>query len=369
MRGRSRRDDGAGLLDMMSTGLGSGDLAALTEYRAVRAADPDAAPGLPEHPIVRAGDIWLLGDHRIACGDSTDPATVRGMLGTDKPHLMVTDPPYGVNYTPDWRNEAGRALDGTTQRIKTGTVVRPISIRSAGIVLNDSNADWSAAWRLFPGDVAYVWHADKFASIVHKSLESVGLIVRSQIIWNKSRFVIGRGDYHFKHEPCQPAGTMVTKVIDPGSGSQTSSFEDVPIETIKNGDRVVSFTARLPGGSKIFRRGRVVNEIGSREYSGNLYTINVGGRSTKATAEHQFTIRFNRDASNKYVMYLMRRDFRWRVGVTKVFGSLGFGPMEGCALKVEMQCGYSLSMKLFLRLTLLNNSSAACMEFLQLIGE
>jgi DNA modification methylase len=68
-------------------------------------------------------------------------------------------------------------------------------------VLNDDRADWREAWALFPGDVAYVWHGALHGSTVANSLESCGFTIRSQIIWDKMRLVIGRGDYHFAHEP------------------------------------------------------------------------------------------------------------------------------------------------------------------------
>ena len=74
--------------------------------------------------------------------------------------------------------------------------------RAVGKVENDNRADWSEAWSLFPGDVAYVWHAGNKAHIVAESLESCDFNIRSQIIWAKNHLVIGRGDYHPKHEPC-----------------------------------------------------------------------------------------------------------------------------------------------------------------------
>jgi DNA modification methylase len=103
---------------------------------------------------------------------------------------MVTDPPYGVEYDADWRNKAMRA-DGTA-----------IAGRATGKVLNDDKADWREAWALFPGDVAYVWHAGLFAGVVADSLVACDFKLRSQIIWAKSNFAIGRGDYHWHHEPC-----------------------------------------------------------------------------------------------------------------------------------------------------------------------
>jgi DNA modification methylase len=147
--------------------------------------DPDApAPAPPETPVTRLGDLWLLGPHRLLCGDATSAADVARLLGGMQPHLMITDPPYGVNYDPEWRNEAG-----VSATMRTGKVA------------NDDRADWRAAWALFPGDVAYVWHAGVHARTVIESLEAAGFVMRSQIIWAKSRFVLGRGDYHWQHEP------------------------------------------------------------------------------------------------------------------------------------------------------------------------
>jgi DNA modification methylase len=110
---------------------------------------------------------------------------VARLLGSIKPNLMVTDPPYGVNYDPAWRNERGISQSGRT-----------------GKVLNDDRADWSAAWALFPGNIAYVWHAALRSSIVAESLLSERFSIRAQIIWAKERLVIGRGDYQWQHEPC-----------------------------------------------------------------------------------------------------------------------------------------------------------------------
>ena len=147
--------------------------------------DEDSIPELPEKAITRPGDLWMLGSHRLLCGDATSASDVARLLDGAKPHLMVTDPPYGVEYDPNWRNDAG--VSATTR---------------TGKVRNDDRADWRDAWRLFPGDVAYVWHAGIHTRTVIESLEAADFAIRSQIIWSKSRFVLGRGDYHWQHEPC-----------------------------------------------------------------------------------------------------------------------------------------------------------------------
>ena len=150
------------------------------------------APALPENPVSRLGDLWLLGPHRLCCGDSTsEDATKRATgaaLGLPAPFLMVTDPPYGVEYDPEWRLNAGLNKEWQT--------------RAEGTVSNDDRSDWTPAWRLFPGDVAYVWHGGAHAATVAISLMEASLLIRSQIIWAKVSLVIGRGAYHWQHEPC-----------------------------------------------------------------------------------------------------------------------------------------------------------------------
>jgi len=147
--------------------------------------DPDDVPEVPEVPVTRPGDVWVLGKHRLLCGDSTMATDVEKVLNGVVPLLMCTDPPYGVEYDPSWRNQVGAAKTKRT-----------------GKVLNDDRADWREAWALFPGDVAYVWHGALHAREVIESLEACGFAMRSQIIWAKERLVLSRGDYHWQHEPC-----------------------------------------------------------------------------------------------------------------------------------------------------------------------
>jgi DNA modification methylase len=148
--------------------------------------NPDAIPDAPANPRSVVGDIWQLGRHRIICGDCTDATVVSAVLAGVAPHLMVTDPPYGVEYDPSWRVKAG--VNKNTEKL--------------GKVLNDDRADWREAWALFPGDVAYIWHASLFTRDVLDSLEACGFEHRSMIIWAKDRFTLGRGHYHWQHEPC-----------------------------------------------------------------------------------------------------------------------------------------------------------------------
>lgn len=174
--------------------------------------DPDAVPEERATGIV-AGDLFELGRHRLLCGDSTVAGDVARLLGSVVPFLMVTDPPYGVEYDPDWRNRAKRP-DGT-----------PYGASSTGKVANDAQVDWTPAWQLFAGPVAYVWHAGRFSSEVAASLACAGLSIRSQIIWSKPRFAISRGHYHWQHEPCWYAYRDGDSAKWSGDRSQTTLWQ------------------------------------------------------------------------------------------------------------------------------------------------
>jgi DNA modification methylase len=147
--------------------------------------DEDEVPQVAEIAISQPGDIWQLGAHRIACGDSRDASLVESLFAETAPPLMVTDPPYGVEYDPEWRHRRG-----------VNTSARKGKIR------NDEIADWSPTWDLFPGEIAYVWHGALRSTIVAESLAKSGFTVRAQIIWAKERLVMSQGDYHWQHEPC-----------------------------------------------------------------------------------------------------------------------------------------------------------------------
>ena len=199
--------------------------------------DPDEVPEPPVNPASVLGDVWTLGRHRLMCGSSTEADAVGKLLGDVKPHLMVTDPPYGVEYDADWRSSAKNA-DGS--QLSSG------KNRAKGKVENDDQADWREAWALFPGDVAYVWHAGNMAHVVAESMIACGLNIRAQIIWAKNQFVIGRGDYHPQHEPCWYAvrkgkvghydgGRKQSTIwdIDKPRKSETGHSTQKPIECMK----------------------------------------------------------------------------------------------------------------------------------------
>jgi DNA modification methylase len=172
--------------NLQLTGFSDAELAKLLKVEGLGGGDADAVPEPAGPTVARPGDVWVLGAHRIVCGDSTTVEAVTAALGGGRPHLMVTDPPYGVAYDPAWRD--GKEPRGAR--------------RASGKIENDGTADWRGAWALFPGDVAYVWHAALRATEVDLSLRDAGFEVRAQIVWDKGRLVLGRGDYQWQHEAC-----------------------------------------------------------------------------------------------------------------------------------------------------------------------
>lgn len=147
--------------------------------------EPDRVALAAANWNVRPGDIWSVGRHRLMCGDATSQSDYNALMGGNTPAIMVTDPPYGVNYDPTWRDDA----------LGQFTVMR-------GKVYNDHTPSWLPAWQLFQGDVAYIWHSSlKTVEVITEVIEA-GYELRNLIIWNKQHFTITRGHYHWKHEPC-----------------------------------------------------------------------------------------------------------------------------------------------------------------------
>lgn len=245
----------------------------------------------------KRGQLWQLGAHRILCGNSTNAADVAKLMGGGVAQIMVTDPPYGVNYDPQWRQRAG---------LSKGT-------RKMAKVANDDRADWTEAWKLFSGAVAYVWHGGLHAAEVQHSLETAGFDIRAQIIWAKDRFALSRGHYHWQHEPCQPPGTMVR-----------TPKGLVPIEKLSDGDGVLSYDS-YSSTITAKRKGRPIRTA-VRDYDGELFEVECAGRRTSTTDGHQFSVRFTDVAPDLWTTYLMRRGGWWRVGILRVFNSRGFGP-------------------------------------------
>ena len=157
------------------------------------------APPVPEHATARLGDVWVMGKHRLICGDCTQADVVAQLFGTVKPHLMVTDPPYGISLDSEWRDRAGLNGCGPAE---ASYMKHRTTGHTETTISGDTRADWSEAFALVPSlMVAYVWHASVFTREVLDGLLRIGFLYPQQIIWNKGRTVLTRTHYWYQHEP------------------------------------------------------------------------------------------------------------------------------------------------------------------------
>lgn len=174
------------LPDLAGTGF---DQAALDDILGIEQ-DPAEAPAeadeLPStyRPIAKLGDIFELGEHRVICGDSTSTAVLDALVGAERPDLMWTDPPYGVDYVG-----------------KTKDALRIENDGAAGLDELLRAAFAAAATIMRPGAPIYVAHADTERVTFEATIKAAGFLVRQNLIWVKNTMVLGHSDYHYKHEP------------------------------------------------------------------------------------------------------------------------------------------------------------------------
>ena len=149
--------------------------------------DFDLDESMPEEPITKVGYIWKLGRHRLMCGDSTNIEHMKRLMGNEKADMLLTDPPYNVNYV-------GKTADAL--KIKND------SMEDEEFRAFLKNAFSVADSVMREGAVFYIWHADTEGYNFRGACKDVGWKVRQCLIWNKNSMVMGRQDYHWKHEPC-----------------------------------------------------------------------------------------------------------------------------------------------------------------------
>ena len=293
---------GSELADLKSSGFGL-DLigfepdqleAILASSRPSGLTDPDSVPEVLDQPVSRLGDVWLLGDHRIGCGDSTSATDVAPVLEGSQPHLMVTDPPYGVGYDPSWRARRG---------LGSGK-------RARGTVLNDDRADWRDAFALFAGDVAYVWHGAMHGDVVSAALAACGLQLRAQIVWTKQHFALSRGDYHWKHETCWYAVREGKSSRWQGGRTQTTVWEIANNNPFGNHQREQSWGHGTQKPVECMRRSIVNNS----RFSQAIYDPFLGSGTTLIAAEMTGRVCVGLELNPVYVDVVVRRwqDFTGR---------------------------------------------------------
>ncbi|QFQ87411.1 DNA methylase [Paracoccus kondratievae] len=155
---------------------------------------PVVIPEPPRNPASRTGDLWILGDHRLLCGDSTSHDDVRRLMNGERAILFATDPPYLVDYdgsnhptrNKDWSASYGTTWDDSSQ----------------GAELYDGFIGAAVAEAITEDAAWYCWHASRRQAMLEACWEKAGAFVHQQIIWVKDRGVLTRSHYLWKHEPC-----------------------------------------------------------------------------------------------------------------------------------------------------------------------
>lgn len=148
--------------------------------------DPDEVPEV-KFPISTKGDVWILGNHRLMCGDSTMIDDVEKLMNGEKADMLLTDPPYNVAYTGKTKEAMTIQNDSMNDDRFREFLVSVYGV--ADIVMR-------------PGAAFYIWHADLEGYNFRGAARDVGWKVRQCLIWVKQTLVMGRQDYHWKHEPC-----------------------------------------------------------------------------------------------------------------------------------------------------------------------
>ena len=180
--------------DLDLTGFSLDEINALTpEVINPGLTDEDAVPEPPETPVTVLGDIWVLGRHRLMCGDSTAIDAVESLMDGQNADMLLTDPPYNVAVQGGNHGDPERSNGLRIQNDKMPDADLRQSLRDAVVSANHC---------MKPGGVFYIWHADSEGYNFRGAAIDAGWQVRQCLIWKKSSIVMGRQDYHWKHEPC-----------------------------------------------------------------------------------------------------------------------------------------------------------------------
>jgi DNA modification methylase len=174
--------------DLALLGFDDKELNALLEPEVTEGlTDEDAVPDVPDEPKTKLGDIYILGNHRLMCGDSCSITDMEKLVNNRQVDMWLTDPPYNVAYK-------GKTKDALT--------IQNDSMDNEGFRQFLRDAYVTADTVMKAGAVFYIWHADSEGYNFRGAAHDAGWKVRQCLIWKKSTMVMGRQDYHWKHEPC-----------------------------------------------------------------------------------------------------------------------------------------------------------------------
>ena len=187
-------------IDLATTGFGEDELAMLLAEPTAGLTDPDEAPAAPDAPVSRPGDLWVLGEHRLLCGDSTDVACVERVMAGERAVLMATDPPYLVDY--DGGNHPNTDANGG----KWGNPAKDkhwdaYTDHASAIDFYVGFLEVALRSALAPAPAVYQWFGAMRANIVFAAWRTSGLLPHQMLIWKKTRTVLTHSHFMWDYEP------------------------------------------------------------------------------------------------------------------------------------------------------------------------
>jgi len=201
--------------------------------------DPNAIPEPPKVPVTRPGDLIILGDHRLLCGDSTNAADVQRLMDGQRANLFATDPPYlvdydGTNHPTGKARRKGLAKQDKVDPNKdwSGTYGVTWDDADANSELYDKFVGVAVTHAIAPNAAWYCWHASRRQVMLEAAWVKHGAFVHQQIIWVKTRGVLTRSWYSWRHEPCLMGWIQGNKPTREQPDVLSSVWE---CETIPNG--------------------------------------------------------------------------------------------------------------------------------------
>ena len=235
--------------DMTKTGFEPGEISDLLNPKQKEKKEPEF-PELDDHTVTALGDMWLLGEHRLICGDSTKAKTYKTLMGGRQAQCVFTDPPYGVSYQGQG-DDAFAVIENDDKR--RGELMD--MLRKAFQCAADNARD-DAAW--------YIWHASSTREDFARAMKDVGLVENSYLIWEKPAAVMGWSDYRYAHEPCFYAAkqgaapvfygdrknTTVWRITEQATGEQATSIGNGLIIVAPDGAEIFLAVAP-PKGKKV----------------------------------------------------------------------------------------------------------------------
>ena len=214
--------------DLLDWGVELPELEAMTEV--VEDTPPEVNE--EEEPMTKLGQIWQLGNHRLMVGDSTKADQVAELMGGELADLLVTDPPYGVDYGNYKDADEAKRLKRRTDGL---TVANDAFEDDSGLVEFLTSANQVADANLKDGGAFYIWHASSKSKSFQDACEAMGWQTRQTLIWAKDRLSLGRQDYQWQHEPCLYGWKSGAGHYFRDIRTETTIFDDEkPIDELSN---------------------------------------------------------------------------------------------------------------------------------------